>query len=93
MNMMAEIGPTSGTALGPMAKAVRKLVLFERANDWFGGAHKLAEIIGVSRRSVNRKRAADRRITGWELKLVADAAERRAAELAQLAADIREMIA
>lgn len=82
--------PTSGNELG---KAVRRLVLFDRAKDAMGGARKLGKVIGIGRRSVNHRLVADRTLTDGELAVTADAIEARARELDQLAADIRKVIA
>lgn len=90
--MLALVVPTNGNRVANMAREVRRLVLFERATEWFGGAHKLAAILDITRRSVNQKRVADRPVTDWQLKLIADAAEERARELAQLATDIRMVL-
>jgi hypothetical protein len=82
-------GPTNGTSISPQAKAVRQLLLLDRAKTALGGAEKLGDILGVCRRSVNRKLSADRGVTTFELNLTADAIEARALELQQLAADLR----
>ena len=51
------------------------------------------EALGISRRAVNHKLSVDRGLTAGDLMLAAEAVDRRAAELANLAADLREMIA
>lgn len=84
--------PTSGTSMSPQARAVRRLLLFDRAKTVLGGAEKLGAVIGVGRRNVNHKLNADRELTNFELKLTADAVEKRARELDQLVADLRAML-
>lgn len=80
-------GPTKGTA----AWAVRRLVLFDRASVAIGGAAKLADVLGIDRRSVHRKLAAERGLDDRELLAAAGAVEARIAELTTLAADLRAM--
>ena len=76
-----------------LAAKVRRVVLFDRARVALGGAAPLAEALGISRRAVNHKLSVDRGLTAGDLMLAAEAVDRRAAELANLAADLREMIA
>lgn len=84
--------PTSGNARS-MGREARRLVLFDQAKDMVGGARALGDIIGVGRRSVNYRLVADRRLTNFELKMVADELDRRACEHMRLAAQIRGTLA
>lgn len=84
--------PTSGNTRS-MGREARRLVLFDQAKDMVGGARALGDIIGVGRRSVNHRLVADRRLTDFELKLVADELDRRACEHMKLAAQIRGVLA
>ncbi len=72
-----------------MAQAVRRVVLLDRARVALGGSARLGEILGIGRRAVNHKLAADRNLSDAEICAIADAVERRAAELVQLATDLR----
>jgi chemotaxis receptor (MCP) glutamine deamidase CheD len=84
--------PTSGNTRS-MGREARRLVLFDQAKDMVGGARALGEIIGVGRRSVNHRLVADRRLSDFELKMVADDLDRRACEHMKLAAQIRGALA
>lgn len=76
----------------PMWKSVRRLLLLDRAREALGGAARLAEAIGIGRRAINHKLAADRRVSNAELRAVAVALDARASSIAALAVSIREMI-
>ncbi|KAL5684627.1 hypothetical protein EMGR_005688 [Emarellia grisea] len=56
-----------------MARAVRRLVLLDRARTALGGAACLADILGIGRRAVNHKLAADRGLSAGEIAAVANA--------------------
>lgn len=76
-----------------MAAAVRRVVLLDRACKALGGAAKLAELWGISRRAVNYRLASDYSTDDVDLELAADALDRRAAELRQLADGLRDLTA
>lgn len=84
--------PTSGNTRS-IGREARRLMLFDQAKDMVGGARALGGIIGVGRRSVNHRLVADRRLTDFELKMVADELDRRACEHMKLAAQIRGTLA
>lgn len=85
--------PTNGNSAPALATRVRRVVLFDRARVALGGAEQLAKAVSISRRAVNHKLSVDRVLSDADLLLAAEAVEHRAAELARLAADLREMIA
>jgi hypothetical protein len=58
---------TNGNTLSPMARAVRRVVLLDRARLALGGAERVAEVLGIGRRAVNHKLASDRGLTDAEL--------------------------
>lgn len=72
-----------------MARAVRRVVLLDRARVALGGSARLGEILGIGRRAVNHKLAADRSLSDAEVGAIADAVDQRAVELVQLAMDLR----
>jgi hypothetical protein len=76
-----------------MARELRRLLLLDRARIVLGGAEKLATALGIGRRAVNHKLAAERSLTNHDLELAARALDGRAREIDQLASDIRAMIA
>ena len=84
---------TNGNTLSPMARAVRRLVLLDRARTALGGAACLADILGIGRRAVNHKLAADRGLSAGEIAAVSNALDQRAAELSALANDMRAVAA
>lgn len=81
--------PTKGNSLSPLTLGVRRLVLLDRARAALGGGARLAEVLGIGRRAVVHKLAADRGLSNAELVTIADALDRRADQLVLLAEDIR----
>lgn len=75
-----------------MWRTVRRLVLLERAREALGGAARLGDAIGIGRRAINHKLAADRGLSNAELRAVAKALDARASSTAALATSIRELI-
>lgn len=84
--------PTNGNTLSPMARAVRRVVLLDRARLALGGAERIGEVLGIGRRAVNHKLASDRGLTDAELGAVALAIDERAAQLTMLAHDLRGVV-
>lgn len=82
--------PTSGNSVSPQARAVRRLVLLDRARVAVGGAEKLGEALGIGRRAVNLKLNAERSLYDAEIRMAADAVEERAKALLALADDLRK---
>lgn len=75
-----------------LAAKVRRVVLFDRARAALGGV-QLADALGVSRRAITYKASSERGLSDYDIRAVAEAVDARAAELAKLAADLREMAA
>jgi uncharacterized protein YcgL (UPF0745 family) len=71
-------------------RAVRQLVLMDRARVAVGGAEKLGEALGIGRRAVNLKLNAERSLHNAEILKAADAVEERAKTLLALADDLRK---
>lgn len=87
--MTDAIVPTNGNTRLPMAPALRRLVLLDRARTALGGGARLAEVLGIGRRAVTHKLAAERGLSNAELVAIADALDRRADQLVLLADSIR----
>jgi DNA-binding transcriptional regulator YdaS (Cro superfamily) len=87
---MSAPAPTNGNSF---AIRVRRLVLLERARDMLGGSERLAIVLGIGRRAVSHKLAAERGLSAGELLAVATALDVRARELVELAKDIRAVAA
>ncbi len=85
--------PTSGNGAAKMGREVRQIYLMEKARDAIGSSTALGEVIGVGRRAVNHKLVADRPITALEMRLVAAELDRRIADMATIAAGLRELAA
>lgn len=85
--------PTTGNGAAKMGREVRQIYLMEKARDAIGSSAALGEVIGVGRRAVNHKLVADRPITPLEMRLVADELDRRSADMAAVAAGLRELAA
>lgn len=83
--------PKSGNSR-PFATAVRRVALFDKAAAELG-AQNLADAMGISRRAVNHKIATDRGLSDADLRAAADAVAARAGALAQLARDMRGLLA
>lgn len=82
--------PTSGNSVTPQMRAVRQLVLMDRARVALGGAEKLGDALGIGRRAVNLKLNAERSLYDAEILRAADAVEARAKDLLALADDLRK---
>lgn len=81
--------PTNGNSISPLARAVRRLVLLDRARIALGGAERLADVLGIGRRAINHKLAGDRALDPTEALAVADALEAHAAGIVELARNLR----
>ncbi|QNQ09258.1 hypothetical protein [Sphingomonas alpina] len=74
-----------------MARAVRRLVLLDRARVMLGGAQRLADVLMISRRAVNHKLVADRGVSEGEMLAVAGALDEHAAKITALANELRAL--
>lgn len=83
--------PTNGNSISPLARAVRRLVLLDRARVALGGAERLADVLGIGRRAINHKLAGDRALDPSEAMAVADALDAHAAGIVELAQQLREV--
>lgn len=83
--------PDNRLAAPPMASAVARMLLFERAASLLGGQEKLADALGIKARSLRAKFTADRGISDADLIATADALDARANDIKAEAVKIRAL--
>lgn len=85
--------PITENSAAAFGLRVRRLVLLDRARAALGGTERLAAVLGIGRRAVTYKLAAERGLTDAELCCVAKAVEAERDRLGTLANDLLALTA